>query len=181
MDKLQAELKDGTIVIGDYFSDSDYEKIKEIFQKWLDINGNLKSLGGRALNVPDIVSEAIYCYFFDAVRTNNTARSYDAVNIKNHAGVQIKSTSIKNDLTSFGPKSTWDELFFIDFAPNGKIDGRVDIYKIKDNFKSLIMNGKKGETFTDQQKQGRRPRFSIKKEIIAKQNLKPIKSIDLTV
>lgn len=63
-------------------------------------------MGGRTLNIPDVVSEAIYCYLFDAVRTNKTAKSYDAVNINNHAGVQVKATSISNDLTSFGPRST---------------------------------------------------------------------------
>lgn len=179
MKKMQVKLKDNSIVFGDYFDDVDYEKIKNIFKKWQEINGDLKTLGGRALNVPDVVSEAIYCYFFDAVRTNNTAKSYDAVNIKNHNGVQVKSTSIENDLTSFGPRSTWDELFFIDFAPNGKVDGNVDIYKIDFNMKKLVLNNK-GETFADQQEQGRRPRFSIKKEIIEKNGLKPIKRINLT-
>jgi len=178
MRKMEVKLRDGTLVVGDYFDDEDYEKIRTIFKKWQDINGDLKSLGGRALNVPDVVSEAIYCYLFDAVRTNNTAKSYDAVNIDNNAGVQIKSTSIADDLTSFGPKSTWDELFFIDFAPNGEVDGKVDIYKIEADIKNLVLNNK-GETFADQQEQGRRPRFSIKKEIIEKEGLKPIRSINL--
>lgn len=167
------------MILGDSFEDADYEKIKDIFKRWQEINGDLKTLGGRAMNVPDVISEAIYCYFFDAVRTNNTAKSYDAVNVKNSDGIQVKSTSIKNDLTSFGPKSTWDQLFFIDFAPSGKIDGKVDIYKIETEIKNMVLN-RKGETFADQQKQGRRPRFSIKKEIIEKENLKPLKSIDLT-
>ena len=176
---MEVALRNGTIVLGDYFNDIDYKKIKEIFKSWQEINTDLKSLGGRGLNVPDVISEAIYCYFFDAVRTNATAKSYDAVNIKNSAGVQIKSASIDNDLTSFGPKSSWDELYFIDFAPNGKVDGHVDIYKIESDVKDIIMNNKKSETFADQQKQGRRPRFSIKEKIIKKQNLKPIKSICL--
>jgi hypothetical protein len=30
--------------------------------------------------------------------------------ISSNQGVQIKSASIDEDLTSFGPKSTWDEL-----------------------------------------------------------------------
>lgn len=33
--------------------------------------------------------------------------------------------------TSFGPKSTWDELYFLDFAPDGIVDGAIDIYKIE--------------------------------------------------
>ena len=155
------------------------KKIKIIFKKWQEINNDLKKIGGRTLNVPDVISEAIYCYLFNAVRTNNTAKSYDAVNINNHAGVQIKATSVDNDLTSFGPRSTWDELFFMDFAPNGIIDGNIAIYKIDTDISKIIMNKEKNETFADQQRQGRRPRFSIKSEIIKKQNLKPIKSIRL--
>jgi hypothetical protein len=179
MRKLEVQLHNGTVVLGDYFEESDFDKIKAIFKKWQDINADLNILGGRALNVPDVVSEAIYCYFFDAVRTNKTAKSYDAVNIVNHDGVQIKSTSINTDLTSFGPRSTWDELYFIDFAPNGKVDGMVDIYKIDTDIRDIVLNNK-GETFANQQAQGRRPRFSIKQKIIAQQNLQPIIRIDLT-
>lgn len=179
MKKIEVKLRNGAVVLGDYFDDTDYEKIKGIFKKWQEINSGLKELGGRTLNIPDVISEAIYCYFFDAVRTNATARSYDAVNINNHSGVQVKATSIDKDLTSFGPKSTWDELFFMDFAPNGVVDGNVDIYKIDADIGEVIMNKRKGETFADQQRQGRRPRFSIKGEIIKKQKLKPIKSVRL--
>ena len=182
MRKMQVKLKNGMVVVGDYFDDEDYEKIKTIFQKWLEINGNLKALGGRTLNVPDVVSEALYCYFYNAIRTNGNesgAGSYDAVDIADGSGVQVKSTSIKEDLTSFGPHSTWDKLFFLDFCPNGTVDGQVDVYEIKDDVKGIILNASKGETFADQQAQGRRPRFSIKKEIIQKNGYKPDKTINL--
>ena len=181
MRKIQLQLYNNTIVEGDYFDDADYEKLKSIFKKWQILNADLMSLGGRALNVPDVVSEALYCYFFDAARTNAVAGagSYDAINIGNHNGVQVKSTSIQNDLTSFGPTSTWDELYFMDFAPKGVVDGKIDFYKIDVDIKSIILNAHKGETFADQQAQGRRPRFSIKREIINKYGLKPVKSINL--
>ena len=182
MRKIQIQLDNNTVVEGDYFDDTDYEKIKDIFKRWQELNTDLTSLGGRALNVPDVVSEALYCYFFDAARTNAVtgAGSYDAININNHHGVQIKSASIKNDCTSFGPISTWDELYFMDFAPDGFVNGKIDFYKIDVDIKTIILNSKKDETFADQQAQGRRPRFSIKKEIIQKYGLKPIKTIDLS-
>ncbi len=181
MRKIQIQLGNNTIVEGDYFDENDYEKIKDIFRRWQRLNVDLTSLGGRAMNVPDVVSEALYCYFFNAARTNavSGAGSYDAINIGNHHGVQVKSTSIENDLTSFGPTSTWDELYFIDFAPNGVVDGKIDFYKIDVDIKDIVLNAGKRETFADQQAQGRRPRFSIKKEIIGKYGLKPVKSIDL--
>lgn len=179
MKKVQTALKDGTPVVGDQFDSDDYAKLVSIFQSWLEINHLLQALGGRSLNVPDVISEGLYCYLFNAVRTNGTARSYDAVDLTTNEGVQVKSTSIVNDLTSFGPTSTWDVLIFMDFAPNGAVDGTVDIYKIDTHPKDIVLNRKKGETFADQQSQGRRPRLSIKKQIIAPEGLKPIKRVSL--
>lgn len=180
MKKVETKLKDGKIVVGDLFDANDYAKFIFIFQSWLKINKLLQALGGRGLNVPDVISEGLYCYHFNAIRTNGTARSYDAVDLSTHEGMQIKSTSIKKDLTSFGPTSTWDVLVFMDFAPTGKIDGTIDIYRIDTHPKDIIMNEKKGETFTDQQRQRRRPRFSIKERIIKPEGLKPIKTLRLT-
>lgn len=180
MTQFLVTLKDGTKVIGDKFDSNDFEKLKIIFEKWQDINSLLKELGGRNLNVPDVFSEALYCIFFNAVRTNGTAKSYDAVDISTHEGIQVKSASIEIDCTSFGPTSTWDKLIFADFAPNGSVDGNVWFYEIDSNdVYNMVLNEKKGETFKDQQKQGRRPRLSIKKSIIAKKNLTPIKKISL--
>ena len=179
MQKVKVTLRDGLVVEGDKFDDDDYKKLKNIFKDWQAINAELKPLGGRGLNVPDVFSEALFCIFFNAIRTNGTAYSYDCVSLDTLAGIQVKSASIPNDCTSFGPTSTWDELYYVDFAPNGKVDGKVDFYKIDIDFSGLILNAKKGETFRDQQLQGRRPRFSIKSQLIKAYNIKPCLSIDL--
>lgn len=180
MKKVKVKLKDGTTVIGDEFDMGDYKKFQQIFRKWMNINIDLKQFGGRNLNVPDVFSEALYCIFFNAVRTNGTAHSYDAVDKNTGEGIQIKSASIKTDCTSFGPTSTWDKLIFADLAPFGKVDGNVWFYEI-DSTKiyNLILNSKKAETFRDQQRQGRRPRLSIKDKIINPLSLTPIKKINL--
>lgn len=179
MKELEVKLLDGTVCSGDLFEEKDFLFLKEIFQEWLKINEKLKSLGGRNLNVPDVFSEALFCYFFNAVRTNGTAHSYDCVSIDSGRGVQVKSASIEYDCTSFGPTSTWDDLYYVDFAPNGNVDGNVFFYKIDVDFSGLILNAKKKETFRDQQLQGRRPRFSIKRQIIDANNLKPVLKINL--
>lgn len=174
------KLKDGSIVIGDTFDKNDFEILREIFKEWLIMNKKLKSLGGRGLNVPDVFSEALFCLAFNAVRTNGTAYSYDCVIRDTGEGVQVKSASIPNDCTSFGPTSTWDLLYFADFAPNGKVDWLVKFYKIEDDdVYNLVLNAKKGETFKDQQAQGRRPRFSIQSAIIRSKRLLPIKTINI--
>jgi hypothetical protein len=99
-------LRDGTVVIGDAFEEEDFLMIQDIFKQWLEINKNLKLLGGRGLNVPDVFSEALFCLAFNAIRTNGTAHSYDCVIRETGEGVQIKSASIRNDCTSFGPTLT---------------------------------------------------------------------------
>lgn len=182
MKDYKVRLKDGAIATGDDFDSKDFEKLKVIFKKWLDLNSDLKSLKGRGLNVPDVFSEALFCIAFDAVRTNNnpSAHSYDCVIKATGEGVQVKSASIPNDCTSFGPTSTWDLLYYVDFAPNGFVDGNVHFYEIdSDDIYGLILNQQKNETFADQQAQGRRPRFSIKSKIIRSKGLKPVKTINL--
>jgi len=178
MEKFKVKLKTGEVVIGDKFDNNDLLMLKDIFADWLKINQKVSSLGGRGLNVPDVFSEALYCIYFNAVRTNKTAHSYDCVNLTNGAGVQVKSASIENDCTSFGPKSTWDELYFMDFAINGKIDGIIDVYRLDFALDDVILNAKKNETFKMQQEQGRRPRLSLKK-LIKEKNIQPIKRISL--
>ena len=144
------------------------------------MNEKLKKLGGRGLNVPDVFSEALFCLAFNAVRTNGTAHSYDCVVRGTGEGVQVKSASIPNDCTSFGPTSTWDLLYFVDFAPNGIVDGLVKFYKVEDaDVYNLVLNAKKGETFKDQQLQGRRPRFSMQSAIIRPKKLMPVKIINI--
>ena len=119
-------------------------------------------------------------FFFNAVRTNRTAHSYDAVDKITGEGIQIKSASIKIDCTSFGPTSTWDKLIFVDLAPFGNVDGNVWFYEIDStDIYNIVLNSKKNETFKDQQKQGRRPRLSIKDRIINPLSLLPIKKINL--
>ena len=179
MQKEKVVLRDGTIVYGDKFDNDDLLLLKEIFRDWTAINNKLKALGGRNLNVPDVFSEALFCIYFNAVRTNGTAYSYDCVSLDSSAGIQVKSGSIENDCSSFGPTSTWDEIYYVDFAPNGHIDGKVNFYKLDVDFSNIILNEEKHETFKDQQLQGRRPRFSIKNKLIKKYNIKPCLSIDL--
>ena len=106
MKKVTIKLHDGTVCVGDQFDKTDFVKMKNIFSNWQKINKQLKPLGGRNLNVPDVFSEGLFCYLFNAIRTNNSAKSYDCVSIKTHKGIQIKSASISHDCTSFGPTST---------------------------------------------------------------------------
>lgn len=178
IEKIKIEDK---ISQGVRFEKEDFVQIKKIYREWIELNSAITALDARALNVPDIVSEGIFCYFFNVYRVNSksNSKSYDAYDLIKKHGIQIKSASISNDCTSFGPNSTWDELYFMKFYPKSA-DGLVEIFDLSGiDFKGIILNKKKNETFKQQQEQGRRPRFSIQKEIINKRNIKPIKIIKL--
>ena len=66
MKKVKVALRDGLVVEGDACDQEDYLKLKEIFKDWILINGKIKPLGGRGLNVPDVFSEALFCIFFNS-------------------------------------------------------------------------------------------------------------------
>ena len=169
-----------------FFEKKDRKILYDIYKTWVSLSKNLKKVHGRRINIPEGLSEAAFCL---EMGENNIARflklingkkkkekvSFDCFNIENNSRIQVKASSVESDLTSFGPKSVWDELYFLDFYRNGKWDGSFDIYKI-DNEDIRSMSVNKKETLEDQQKGKRRPRFSIIDGIIKPKHLKPIKT-----
>ena len=156
----------------------DAPKLKKLYGAWLELKNGLKNFESRAPNLPEGISEGAFSLEFDCPRVldvTGTPGSYDCYNPKTHERIQIKATTIRYDLTSFGPDSVWDVLYLLDFYRDGKFDGKYDVYKIPND---LIYNHQisRTQTFRDQQAQGRRPRFSIKRNIIEAHDIKPIKT-----
>lgn len=153
----------------------DQKTLKFLFNLWLKLNKAIKVISTRGINFPEAISENAFCLFFkDYERVVELAKgkcSYDCINIKTGARTQIKASSTPSDLSTFGPRSEFDKLFFLDFS---KLDGSFAVYDIKlDWIYSMQVNKK--QTFLEQQTQARRPRFSIVKKIIEPRKLKPIK------
>jgi len=154
----------------------DGKKYKKLFDQWRKLN---KGLGeyGRKVNIPEVISEGMFCVFSGSVRYIKKIKgkgkvSFDTINLKKSRREQIKATSIEKDLTSFGPRTEWDDLFFIDFYNEGKLDGTFNIYLIPNELiYSNQVNTK--QTMKDQQNEKRRPRMSIK-EIIKSNDIKPL-------
>jgi len=171
-----------------FFEEKDIEVIKNLWNKWKEYTTFLEELKfkinikdstlsreeiigkiTRRPNLSEFFSEAFWCLYNLKYMNNNkvcrilegsSADTYDIVNGKYQ---QIKASIIENDLTSFGPRTKFDELIFLDFS---YLDGSADIYKIDyEILKKTLLNKRKKETFEDQQKQGRRPRLSLKKFI----------------
>lgn len=159
------------------FKKSDGKKWKQIFDLWRGLKMGMRDYKSREPNFPEGLSEVAFCLWSGSSRFVKSwglsNRSFDTFNTKTGRAEQIKACSVEEDLTSFGPKSRWDDLYFLDFYNDGKVDGKFDIYKIPNNF---IYTNKvnKNQTLKDQQGEKRRPRFSIKKDIIAKNNIKPV-------
>jgi len=157
------------------FEEGDKKLIRDLYFSWKDVNDNIKKISTRGINLPEAVSENAFCFFFDdcvrIVKLKEGKCSYDVIDTKTGSRIQIKAASVKYDLTSFGPRSEWDELFFLDFSAG---DGSFKVYKIEQDwiYKHMV---NRTQTFEQQQAQRRRPRFSITKSLIMEKGLKPLK------
>ena len=164
-----------------YFEKSDQKMIKDLYFYWKKLKSGMKEIKSRHPNLPEGISEGAFAIFFNSPRVidvTGTAGSFDNYDTKSHERIQVKATTIETDLTSFGPKSVWDVLYFLDFYRDGKFDGKFDVYKIP-NDSIYSQQVSKAKTFREIQKEGKRPRFSIKGGIIRPENIKPVKTCQL--
>lgn len=159
------------------FGKKDAKIFKRLFDIWVKLNNGLSKYG-RKVNIPEVLSEGMFCVFSNSVRYQRKLKgkgsaSFDTINLKTGEREQIKASSIKSDLTSFGPKSEWDKLYFMNFYNSGNPDGTFDVYEIPNR---LLYENKvnSGQTMKIQQEEKRRPRFSIMKDIIIPNKIKPL-------
>lgn len=159
------------------FDKSDRKKWKELFDMWRNLKIGMRDYKSREPNFPEGLSEVAFCLYSGSYRLISlkgvSSSSFDTFNLKTQRAEQIKASSVYPDLTSFGPTSVWNDLYFLDFFNKGRLNGVFSVYKIPSN---LIYKTKvnKSQTFLQQQKQKRRPRFSIYEKIINRRKLKPI-------
>lgn len=169
----------------DIFENQDRTTLKRIYNRWRELSNELKKINSRAINIPEGLSEGAFALtmgvgrFIQLIPKSSKANtSFDCYSINNKKRIQIKASSVQFDLSSFGPSSQWDELYFIDFYKNGEWQGDYDIYLIPD-YLIYRQNVNRKQTFIQQQNQTRRPRFSIKKKIILENKISPISSDQL--
>ncbi|MDO4763137.1 MAG: Bsp6I family type II restriction endonuclease [Flavobacteriaceae bacterium] len=166
-------------VCADIFELKDLKQLQIIYKDWISLCHKLRSFNARAINLPEGLSEVAFCLFTGTYRLNNPKlgknvhTSFDAYCPRTHKRIQIKACSVIPDLTSFGPKSVWDEIYFLDFYKEGNWNGKFDVYHIPN---ALIYSQavNKIATFQDFQGQGKRPRFSIFTEIIQRNSIQAI-------
>lgn len=154
-------------VIVTKFDDNDSDELKNIYDGWRLLCDNLKKLNARSVNLPEGLSEIGFALAKKMWRVtgaihgaNSSFDCYDPNGDRYRNRIQVKACSVLPDLTSFGPESQWDRIFFVDFFRNGDWDGTFDIYEINtEDVENFPVNA--NQTLKDQKLQGRRPRFSI--------------------
>ena len=156
------------------FDQTDIKQWKVVFDSWKELKLAMRAYQAREPNFPEGLSEVAFCMWSGSVRKircSGRHGSFDTFNLKTKRMEQIKACSVESDLTSFGPDSEWDDLYFIDFWNNGAVDGRFDVYKIDS---ALVYNRKvnRQQTMRQVQAEGKRPRFSLK-DLITENRLKP--------
>jgi len=165
------------------FDITDRAFLFELYNNWRILCQQLQKIEARAVNLPEGLSEGAFCLAMNTVRViraiNGANTSFDCFDMKTNKRIQVKACSVIPDLTSFGPKSVWDQIYFVDFFRNGEWDGTFDVYLIK-NEDIYDHKVNSHQTLRDQQLEGRRPRFSIYKEIIQEKNITPVKTFDLS-
>lgn len=159
------------------FDKVDTKEWKRLFDLWKGLKFGLKDYKCREPNLPEGLSEVAFCLYSGSGRlismNGKASSSFDTFNINTKKAEQIKATSVAEDLTSFGPKSKWDDIYFLDFFNNGKLDGTFNVYKVPTKLIHKVMVNK-DHSFLEQQTEGKRPRFSITKNLIKTGKIKPI-------
>ncbi|WP_195245627.1 Bsp6I family type II restriction endonuclease [Clostridium celatum] len=143
---------------------------------WKELDTIIRTSHTRGINIPETITETLLCYVSNFQL--NKGSGGDAFDTERNKVVEIKATSnYDRDTSSFSPKEEFDALYFV------RLDKREDImyfYDLEMNSEDLkLIQVNSTQTLVEQQRQGRRPRFSIIKFIIEKHGLEPYAKLDL--
>lgn len=145
--------------------------------KWKDLNSYISNNSHRGINMPDAISEPMGCYCLNLL-WNRGDEIGDATNPRTGEKIEFKATSrFEGDLSSFGPKTTFDDLIFLRFKID---DNLLYIYDLKINsteFEKYPANAT--QTIGDQKRQGRRPHVSLQRLFVYAKHLMPDKIFDI--
>lgn len=157
----------------------DSQRIKTVIDTyfhWKQLDAEIKTLSGtRGINFPSEISEYLTCYALDLM-VNKEGSNGDAVDIsdpKHPKIIEIKGSSAEESSApnSFSPNEHFDDLVF---ARLDKYNDVLRIYRLginSEELKQIKVNST--QTVGDQQRQRRRPRFSIQDKIVTARGLKP--------
>ena len=139
--------------------------------KWKDLNTYISNNSHRGINMPDAISEPIGCYCLGLL-WNRGDEVGDATDPNTGKKIEFKATSrFDGDLSSFGPRTQFDDLVFLRFKLDENLVYVYDLQINSDEFGKFPAN--KTQTIQDQKNQGRRPHVSLYSLFVKAMNLKP--------
>lgn len=155
-----------------------FQEAIQAYEAWKHLNSIIVNSYNRKVNIPETTTEALVCYALNLELNKGTAG--DAKSTTTNEVIEIKATSNWNeDLTSFSPNEKFDKLIFarLKATPNEDMLYIYDVGLNSDSLKKIQVNKK--QSLGDQQKQGKRPRFSVIKKIIEPNNLTQLAKVNL--
>lgn len=142
----------------------------DAFMKWKDLNNTIKNYATRGINMPEVISEPLGCWCLDLL-WNRGSIVGDATNPKNNEKIEFKATSnFDYDLTSFGPKTQFDDLVFLRFNVEEYLLYVYDLHINSEEFGNIKVNAT--ETVQNQKDEKRRPHVRMI-EIFDLDNIEP--------
>lgn len=151
--------------------DARIDETCNMYFKWKDLNTYISNNSRRGINMPDAISEPMGCYCLDFLWNKGNIVG-DATDPITNRKIEFKATSrFEGDLSSFGPKTEFDDLVFLRFNLN---DNLLYIYDLNINSKEFgKYPANQKETIEDQKQQGRRPHVSLYKLFVEAKELRP--------
>lgn len=151
--------------------DARIDETCDAFFRWKDLNTYIVNHSRRGINMPDCISEPMACYCLGLL-WNNGDKTGDATNPETGEKIEFKATSrFEGDLSSFSPKTDFDDLIFLRFNLSKNL---LYIYDLKINAKEFVkLPANNSQTIAEQQRQGRRPHISLQKLFVDAKNLIP--------
>lgn len=149
----------------------------DAFFKWKDLNTYIKRTSNRGINMPDAISEPMGCYCL-GYYWNRGDQVGDATDPRTNRKIEFKATSrFEGDLSSFGPKTVFDNLVYLRFNLD---DNELWIYDLNiDSEKFGTYPANKTQTIQEQKDQGRRPHVSLQALFVDANNLEPTVIFDI--
>lgn len=147
-----------------------------IYQHWKQLDTEVRTISTRGVNFPGELSELFACYVLGYKWKKKGGG--DAYDEDNDCVIEMKGSGSENDdLSSFSPSETFDELVFV---KANKDEDAIYIWLTgidSDELKTIYVN--RTQTVEDKQNEGNRPRFSVQKKIIEARGLTPDYKFDV--
>ncbi len=147
------------------------DKTCDAYFKWKDLNTYISDNAHRGINIPDAISEPIGCYCLGLL-WNRGGESGDATDPETGAKIEMKATSrFDGDLSSFGPRCSFDDLVFLRFNLQNNQVYIYDLHINSDEFDKYPVN--RTQTIGDHKRAGKRPHVSLQQLFVDADDLEP--------